>query len=55
MMALFLTLSVVLAEDLEYFRTGIFQPNRDTGLYKVDIGLPEDLALAAYGYFDDDK
>lgn len=54
MLALWLAIGVA-AEDLAYFRTGIFQPNKDPGLYKVDIGLPDDLAVSSYGYFDDDK
>ena len=50
-------LSIAFAiNDIGYFHTGMFERNRDAGLYEVSIGLgDEDLILSAFGYFNKDK
>lgn len=53
---LFLFLTLTYARDIAYFNTGMFEKNRDPGMYKVNIGLEEnDLIVAAFGYFNKDK
>ena len=54
---LYLLISLALAtEDIRYFHTGMFEPNRSPGLYEVSIGLEAPgLVLSAFGYFDKDK
>ena len=53
---LFLILALTYAKDISYFSTGMFEKNRDPGMYKVKIGLEgEDLIVSAFGYFNKDK
>ncbi|CAG9314507.1 unnamed protein product [Blepharisma stoltei] len=43
-------------EDIDYFHTGIFEANRDPGLYEVKIGLEDtDSILSTFGYYNKDK
>ena len=49
-------ISIALARDISYFNTGMFEKNRDPGLYKVKLGLEnKNLILSAFGYFNKDK
>jgi hypothetical protein len=42
--------------DIGYFHTGMFEKNRDPGLYEVSLGIEgQDLILSAFGYFNNDK
>lgn len=51
-----LLVGVFAIENIEYFHTGIFEANRDPGLYEVNIGLEKtDLILTTFGYYNKDK
>lgn len=55
-MFVFLIGLALAANDIKYFHTGMFEKNRDPGLYEVTIGLEDStMLLSAFGYFNKDK
>lgn len=55
-MFVFLLGLALAADDIKHFHTGMFERNRDPGLFEVEIGLEDrSMLLSAFGYFNKDK
>ena len=53
---LFFFIRLVSALNLTYFDTGLFESDKDSGVYVVDVGLESaGIIVAAFGYFNIDK